>query len=130
MWGSSQITSAVAALNLSESLGQMKEATAAIENTSEYVRSEIERRKAIHDKDVAELVRQEHDGYYQKALDCSLAYDDLALHGERELEKVRGLPFTFMVCDLIGERYSSGLQPSEEQVFSDCRHYSTAIYAQ
>lgn len=96
MWGSSQITSAVVALNSSESIEQMKEATAAVENTSEYVRSEIERRKAIHDKDVADLIRQERDAYYQRALDSSLAYDDLALHGERDLEKVRGLPFAFM----------------------------------
>lgn len=80
----------------------MKEATAAVENTSEYVRSEIERRKAIHDKDVTDLIRQEHNAYYQKALDSSLAYDELALHGERDLEKVRGLPFGFMFANLIG----------------------------
>ena len=67
----------------------MKQATATIENTSDYVRGEIERKKAIHKKDVMDLIRDEHNAYYQKALDSSLAYDDLALHGEPDLEKVR-----------------------------------------
>jgi len=67
---------------------QMKEATAAIENTSEYIKGEIARKRAIHNKDVADLIRHEHNLYYQKAVDASLAYDDLALHDESELKKL------------------------------------------
>lgn len=67
----------------------MKEAIDAVENTSDYMRGEIARKKAIHNKDMADLIRDEHSAYYQKALDSSLAYDDLALGGERDLEKVR-----------------------------------------
>ena len=69
----------------------MKQATAATVITSDYVRGEIARKKGIHNKDAVELIRHEHGAYYQKALDSSLAYDDLALHDERDLEKVRGL---------------------------------------
>lgn len=67
----------------------MKEAIDAVEDTSEYVKGEIARKKAIYNKDVAELIGDEHDAYRQKVLDCALAYDDLALGGERDLEKVR-----------------------------------------
>lgn len=90
------------ALNFSQSIEQMKEDTAAIENTSDYVRREIERKKAIHNTDVTDLIRHEHSAYYQKVLDSSLAYDDLALHGERDLEKVRG-SFTLPLTHLIGD---------------------------
>jgi len=81
---------AVVALNLSQSIEQMKQATAAVEGTSDYVRGEIVRKKAIYNKDAADLIRHEHGAYYQKAFDSSLAFDDLALRGERDLEKVRG----------------------------------------
>ncbi|KAF9648471.1 hypothetical protein BDM02DRAFT_3187128 [Thelephora ganbajun] len=70
------------------SIEHMRQATAAADNTSDYLRGEIARKKAIHNKDVADLIRQEHSAYYQKALDSSLAYDDLALGGERDLEKL------------------------------------------
>ena len=90
----------VVVLNFSQSIQQMKEATAVVENTSDYVREEIARKKAIHNKDVADLIRHEHSAYYQKALDSSLAYDDLALHDERGLEKVRD-PSTLLPLHLI-----------------------------
>lgn len=89
--------------DFSQSIEQMKEDTAAIENTSDYVRREIERKKAIHNKDVADLIRHEHSAYYQKVLDSSLAYDDLALHGERDLEKVRGSIILPLTHHLIGD---------------------------
>ena len=111
------------ALNFSQSLEQMKQATAAIENTSGYVRSEIERKKAIHNKDVTDLIRHEHNAYYQKALDSFLAYDDLALHGERDLERVCER-FTFSPSS-HWRWFSSQLQPSEEQAFPGCKHYSS-----
>jgi len=86
----------------------MKQTTAAVENTSDYVKGEIERKKAIHLKDMADLIRHEDNTYHQKALDSSLAYDDLALHGERELERVRG-PFTlFLFSALIGNGAARG----------------------
>lgn len=66
----------------------MKEAIDAVENTSDYMRGEIARKKAIHNKDMVDLIRDEHNAYYQKVLDSSLAFDDLALGGERDLEKV------------------------------------------
>jgi hypothetical protein len=44
----------------------------------------------MHDKDVADLIRNGHNAYYKKVFDSSLAYDDLALHGEHDLEKVCG----------------------------------------
>ena len=91
------------ALNFSQSIEQMKQATAAIENTSDYVRREIERKKEIHNKDVADLIQHEHSAYYQKVLDSSLAYDDLALHGERDLEKVYVgcSPYLCLVVSLV-----------------------------
>jgi len=69
-------------------INQMREAIDTVEDTSDYVREEIARKKAIHNKDMGELIRDEHSAYYQKVLDSSLAYDDLALGGERDLEKV------------------------------------------
>jgi hypothetical protein len=80
---------AVVVLISPQSINQMREAIDAVENTSEYVRGEIARKKAIYNKDLAEMIRDEHNAYYQKVHDASLAYDDLALGGERELEKVR-----------------------------------------
>jgi hypothetical protein len=77
------------ALIFSQRVKQMKVAIDGVENTSEYVRGEIARKKAIHNKDMADLISDEHSAYYQKVLDSSLAYDDVALGGERELEKVR-----------------------------------------
>lgn len=74
-------------------INQMKEAIDAAENTSDYVRGEIKRKKTIHNKDMADLIRDEHHAYYQKALDSSLAYDDLALGGERDLEKLAASTF-------------------------------------
>lgn len=80
------------AFNISQSIEQMKQATDAVEDTSDYVRGEIARKKAIHSKDVVDLIKDEYKGYYQKAIDSSLAYDELALHGEKELEKVCHTP--------------------------------------
>ena len=104
----------------------MKQATAVAENTSDYVKGEIARREAIHKKDVADFIRHEHSVYYQKALDSSLAYDDLALHDERDLEKVSGLftllPPSYSCC------CSSRLQPFEEQLFPGWKPYSSPIY--
>lgn len=79
------------ALNFSQSIEQMKQATAAVENTSDYVRGEIARKRAIHNKDAADLIKREYNSYYQGVLDSSLAYDDLALHDEDDLKKVCGL---------------------------------------
>ena len=70
----------------------MKQAIAAVDGTSDYVKGEIARKKAIYNKDAVDLIKHEHSAYYQKVFDSSLAYDDLALHGERDLEKVRGPP--------------------------------------
>lgn len=70
------------------SIKEMKEAVDGVENTSDYVKGEIARKKAIHNKDMIELIKDEHNAYYQKVLDSSLAYDDLALGGERDLEKL------------------------------------------
>lgn len=67
----------------------MKEAVDGVENTSDYMRGEIARKKAIRDKDMADMIRDEYSAYYHKVIDCSLAYDELALGGERDLEKVR-----------------------------------------
>lgn len=96
----------------------MKEATAAVENTSDYMRREIERRKAIHNKDMVDLIKHEHSAYYQKVLDSSLAYDDLALHGERDLEKVRGL-FTpsLRPSHLIGDGVARGFNLPGNECF-------------
>ena len=74
----------------------MKQATDAVENTSDYVRGEIARKKAIHTKDMADLISDEHSAYYQKVLDSALAYDDLALGGERDLEKVCESPILLL----------------------------------
>jgi hypothetical protein len=107
----------------------MKEVTAAIENTSEYVRREIDRKKAMHDKDVTDLIKHEHSAYYQKVLDSSLAYDDLALHGERDLEKVcvRHSPCFCPISSVM--EYSSRLRPPEERVSPNCRRYnSLSVY--
>jgi len=94
----------------------MKEATVAVENTSDYMRREIERRKAIHNKDMVDLIKHEHSAYYQKVLDSSLAYDDLALHGERDLEKVRGL-FTLRLFHLIGDGVARGFNLPRNECF-------------
>ena len=75
---------------------QMKQATAAVEQTSEYVKGEIARKKAIHTKDMTDLIKHEYNEYYQKALDSSLAYDDLALHDECDLERVRRPSISFL----------------------------------
>lgn len=74
----------------------MREAVDAVENTSDYVRGEIARKKAIHNKDMADLIKDEHSAYHQKVLDSALAYDDLALGGERDLEKVGELSASFL----------------------------------
>ena len=66
----------------------MKEAIEAVEDTSDYVRGEITRKKAIHNKDMADLIRDEHGTYYQKVTDYHHGYDELALGGEHDLEKV------------------------------------------
>ena len=101
----------------------MKEAIDATENTSEYVKGEIARKKAIHNKDMAELIEDEHDAYYQKVLDSSYAYDDLALGGERDLEKVR--ESSHLASHPSNHRSNSSLlQHLEEQTFPGCKHYS------
>lgn len=74
-------------------INQMKQAIDAVENTSDYVRGEIARKKAIHNRDMADLIKDEHSAYDQKAIDSSLAYDDLALGGERDLEKLAASTF-------------------------------------
>lgn len=79
---------AMVALIVSRSVKQMREAIDAVENTSDYVRGEIARRKAIHNRDMTDLIKDEHDAYYQKVIDSSLAYDELALGGDNGLEKV------------------------------------------
>ena len=83
-------------LIFSQSIKEMKAAVDAVENTSDYVKGEIARRKAIHNKDMADLIREEHAAYYQKVFDSSLAYDELALGGERDLEKVGELSASFL----------------------------------
>lgn len=103
----------------------MKQATATEEETSEYVRGEIGRRSAIHNKDVADLIRDERIAYYQKALDSSLAYDDLALHDERDLEKVRGPVYP---TSHSSYPYSLPPQLSEGRVFLGCKHYNSPTY--
>lgn len=105
----------------------MREAVDAIEDTSDYTREEIARKKAIHNKDVADLIRDEHNTYYEKVRDYSLAYDDLALGGERDLEKVRE---RFYVASAPSNRRhnSSRLPHFEEQVFPDCKHCNSPIY--
>ena len=105
----------------------MKQATTAAEETSDYVEGEIARRRAIHNKDVADLIRDEHIAYYQKALDSCLVYDDLALHGERDLEKVRG-PVRFVSVSSYPYCHSLRPQPSGERVFPGCKHYSSPTY--
>jgi hypothetical protein len=95
----------------------MKEATDAIENTSDYVKGEIARKKAIHNKDVTDLIRDEHCAYYQKALDSSLAYEDLALGGERDLEKVCEPP-AFLLSTLIAVGVACGFDLPRNKCFS------------
>ena len=95
----------------------MKQATAAVEATSEYVRGEIARKKAVHNKDAAELIKQEHDAYYERAIDSSHAYDDLALHGERDLERVRS-PSALHLSHLIAVVAARGLNHSRNKRFS------------
>lgn len=95
----------------------MKQATAAVENTSDYVRGEIARKKAIHNKDVADLIRHEHNVYYQKVLDSSLAYDDLALHGEHDLERV-GVRPPWFPSHLIPVATARGFNLSRNKYFS------------
>jgi len=102
---------------LSKSIEQMKQATAAIEGTSDYVRGEIARKKAIHNKDMADLIKHEHNVYYQKVFDSSLAYDDLALHDDHGLEKVRG-PSTSLPSYLITVAAARGFDRSRNKRFS------------
>ena len=111
---------AVVVLNFPQSLEQMKQVIAATEITSDYVKGEIVRKRAIHDKDVADLIRHEHNAYYQKALDSSLAYDDLALHGERDLERVRG-PFASLPSHLIVVTTARGFNHPRNKCFPGAR---------
>ena len=105
------------ALNFSKSIEQMKQAVAAVEGTSDYVRGEIARKKAIHNKDMADLIKHEHSAYYQKVFDSSLAYDDLALHDDRALEKVRG-PCALLLSYLIIVAAARGFNLSRNKRFS------------
>jgi len=104
-------------LNFAKSIEQMKKAIAAVDGTSDYVRGEIARKKAIHNKDVADLIKHEHGAYYQKVFDSSLAYDDLALHDDRGLEKVRG-PSTSFLSYLITVGAARGFNHSRNKRFS------------
>lgn len=94
----------------------MQEAIDAAENTSDYVKGEIARKKTIHNKDMADLIRDEHNAYYQKALDSSRAYDDLALRGERDLEKVRE-PFAWILTHLIAVTLARGFDLPRNKYF-------------
>jgi len=104
-------------LNSSKSIEQMKQATAAVEGTSDYVRGEIARKKAIHNKDMADLIKHEHSAYYQKVLDSSLAYDDLALHDDHGLERVSG-PSALLLSYLITVAVARGFNLSRNKRFS------------
>jgi len=73
---------------MKQAIEQVKQATDGVKDTSDYVRGEIARKKAIYNRDVANLIRREHNLYHQKVLDSSLAYDDLALHDEHGLKKL------------------------------------------
>ena len=83
----------------------MKAAVDAVENTSDYVKGEIARRKAIHNKDMADLIREEHAAYYQKVLDSSLAYDELALGGERDVGELSASFLFHLIAVAIARRF-------------------------
>ena len=92
-------------LIFSQSIKEMKAAVDAVENTSDYVKREIARRKAIHNKDMADLIREEHAAYYQKVLDSSLAYDELALGGERDVGELSASFLFHLIAVAIARRF-------------------------